>query len=535
LTGYVQMWAYLVGSGNQAVGDHLAEFNYALWTGTALTVMPLLALSAGLSFHWNALGYIGILASFNCSPVVQNHSVFQILVHSMFHFVIVLGTMYALEAVTRNSFLVNIKNVGLIRKERESTKEAQRMSASFSRTVSTIAHDMKTPLAAIKIGVDLTITLTAQTRSALINKGDFREHKPFGEVKVILESMHGATQIALTCLEGLSASAALLDRGDKVLEPKLSTVSIPEVVKSALGACKLWSTSNVRLTSSVQDGLTDCSSSETMLVRNLLNLVTNAIKHTAEGCVEVYAGFKVFVDQPGDMFVEFRVSDTGTGVCNDYLGPSKHDQVWLPFESGAKSTGLGLFVVKRQCEALGGRCGWLANEPHGSVFWFAVPFVTALVCEPENGISSSCAKGYSSGSSGLTPQSVPPLSGDSRTVLIIDDMQAQLVILKLQFKSMGFEKVKTAAGGVAGLLMLQQEKFSVVFCDYNMPGMNGNELVYKFREWERVHRVGEPLQAIYGLTGENTPDVVDSCKTAGMQDVFSKPLETSKALKVLNL
>ena len=244
------MWAYLVGSGNQAVGDHLAEFNYALWTGTALTVMPLLALSAGLSFHWNALGYIGILASFNCSPVVQNHSVFQILVHSMFHFVIVLGTMYALEAVTRNSFLVNIKNVGLIRKERESTKEAQRMSASFSRTVSTIAHDMKTPLAAIKIGVDLTITLTAQTRSALINKGDFREHKPFGEVKVILESMHGATQIALTCLEGLSASAALLDRGDKVLEPKLSTVSIPEVVKSALGACKLWSTSNVRLTSS---------------------------------------------------------------------------------------------------------------------------------------------------------------------------------------------------------------------------------------------------------------------------------------------
>lgn len=101
------------------------------------------------------------------------------------------------------------------------------------------------------------------------------------------------------------------------------------------------------LCAAVQEGLTYCNSSETMLVRNVLNLVTNAIKHTAEGCVEIYAGFKVFPDQPANMCVEFRVSDTGTGVCDDYHGPTKHDQVWLPFESGAKSTGLGLFVVKR--------------------------------------------------------------------------------------------------------------------------------------------------------------------------------------------
>ena len=45
--------------------------------------------------------------------------------------------------------------------------------------------------------------------------------------------------------------------------------------------------------------------------------------------------------------------------------------------------------------------------------------------------------------------------------------------------------------------MLQHERFSVVFCDYNMPGMNGNELVSKFREWERFHRVGEPVQGAH--------------------------------------
>lgn len=84
-----------------------------------------------------------------------------------------------------------------------------------------------------------------------------------------------------------------------------------------------------------------------------------------------------------------------------------------------------------------------------------------------------------------------------------------------------------------GLQMLQKERFSVVFCDYNMPGMNGDELVTKFREWERIHR-DEPIQAIYGLTGENTVAVFASCREAGMQDVFLKPLKTSDALRVLD-
>ena len=84
-----------------------------------------------------------------------------------------------------------------------------------------------------------------------------------------------------------------------------------------------------------------------------------------------------------------------------------------------------------------------------------------------------------------------------------------------------------------GLQMLQKERFSAVFCDYNMPGMNGDELVTKFREWERIHR-DEPIQAIYGLTGENTAAVFASCREAGMQDVFLKPLKTSDALRVLD-
>ena len=96
----------------------------------------------------------------------------------------------------------------------------------------------------------------------------------------------------------------------------------------------------------VQAGLESVHSSETMIVRNLLNLVTNAVKHTVRGEIHVAAGFKVFPDRPGTVFIEFKVSDTGTGICKEYRGANS-ETVWMPFESGAKSTGLGLFVVKR--------------------------------------------------------------------------------------------------------------------------------------------------------------------------------------------
>ena len=50
-------------------------------------------------------------------------------------------------------------------------------------------------------------------------------------------------------IKSVYRSAAMLDRGDTVLEPTQTTVSIPEVINSALGACKLWCTKAVTLTS----------------------------------------------------------------------------------------------------------------------------------------------------------------------------------------------------------------------------------------------------------------------------------------------
>lgn len=96
------------------------------------------------------------------------------------------------------------------------------------------------------------------------------------------------------------------------------------------------------------------------------------MKHTGEGtvAVEVYlvtASGKLVhtLSDMKNVFLEFRVIDSGIGVNGDTT------LLFDPFYSGDGSTGLGLFVVRRQSNALGGSCGVQDNAYgcDGATFW----------------------------------------------------------------------------------------------------------------------------------------------------------------------
>ena len=103
-----------------------------------------------------------------------------------------------------------------------------------------------------------------------------------------------------------------------------------------------------------------------VLRRVLLNLVTNALKFTHTGGVEVTA-----VDR-GDTGVEFSVRDTGPGIP-----PEAAQQLFRPFRPGAADqphrfsrTGLGLALCRRMVEQLGGTLQHESATGGGTRFWF---------------------------------------------------------------------------------------------------------------------------------------------------------------------
>jgi two-component system chemotaxis response regulator CheY len=110
-----------------------------------------------------------------------------------------------------------------------------------------------------------------------------------------------------------------------------------------------------------------------------------------------------------------------------------------------------------------------------------------------------------------------------RRILVIDDAEHLRTVLELTLKFKGYEVV-TAADGQAGLEAARAGAFDLVFCDIEMPVMNGIEFVKRYRA--EVSRETPILM----LTAEGS-ELVAQALAAGATSAFVKPFEPIRLLK----
>jgi len=267
-------------------------------------------------------------------------------------------------------------------------------------------------------------------------------------------------------------------------------------------------------------------------------------------------------------YIELAVRDTGVGVADEFK-----ESVFEPFVSMDDSTGLGLFVVRMQSEALGGSCG-IRDNPigHGAEVWFQVPYITSEQecgklgpnCQPRHGqldpqggikIFGTVGgdrtiqlrggeeeerphdhDGDDAGNDeGPTHGNVGSKHDDGggngettaaaqQSILLIDDNPSLLQVHAAELTHAGYT-VTTALGGIQGLEFLKLKSYSLVLVDIKMPALNGDELVSAFRHWENHNRPDTQRQTFYALSAyTDDPNVQKRCEIVGMQGVVTKPL-----------
>lgn len=114
----------------------------------------------------------------------------------------------------------------------------------------------------------------------------------------------------------------------------------------------------------------------------------------------------------------------------------------------------------------------------------------------------------------------------SMPILVVDDYQTMVRILRNLLKQIGFENVDDAANGQAALEKIRNKRYSLIISDWNMEPMTGFQLLQKVREDTTSADVPFIM-----VTAESKTDNVVAARRAGVNHYIVKPFNAA-TLKV---
>ncbi|MGH1329376.1 MAG: response regulator [Paracoccaceae bacterium] len=109
---------------------------------------------------------------------------------------------------------------------------------------------------------------------------------------------------------------------------------------------------------------------------------------------------------------------------------------------------------------------------------------------------------------------------DQLRVMVVDDMSTSRGLITNALDSFGVRQVGSASDGASALQKLAATPVHLVISDYNMPGMDGLQLLHALRSHGPTSGVGFLL-----ITGRADRDIIERGKQLGMNNFLKKPFD----------
>ncbi|WP_326647893.1 HAMP domain-containing protein [Streptomyces sp. NBC_01750] len=261
---------------------------------------------------------------------------------------------------------------------------------------------------------------------------------------------------------------------------------------------------------------------ESRLRQVLRNLVSNALKFTEQGSVELRVRPAAGDELPPALYdrgpvVAFRVTDTGIGIPADRL-----QSVFGAFQQGDGTTsrryggtGLGLSISREVAQLLGGAIVAESAVGRGSSFTLYLPArAPALHQRSLDGTQED---------SDAVPSGGEPAIG--HTVLVVDDDTRNIFALTQVLEREGM-LVLQADNGRAGIdLLMAHDEVDLIVMDVMMAGMDGTATMAAIRELPRFADV-----PIIAVTAKAMPGDRAKALAAGANDYVAKPVDADNLM-----
>ncbi|MCX6267163.1 MAG: ATP-binding protein [Bacteroidetes bacterium] len=343
--------------------------------------------------------------------------------------------------------------------QKKQLDEANRLKTNF---LSNMSHELRTPLNSV-------IALSGVLNRRLAKKIPDEEYSYLEVIerngKNLLEIINDILDISR--IEAGREEIEITKFDANALISSLVTMILPQA-----------SGKNIALRQKISDSDLFMTSDAGKCSHILQNLISNAVKFTEKGYVEV-AGRIV-----GQNMV-ITVTDTGIGIAEKHLAHIFDEFRQADGSTSRKfgGTGLGLAIARKYATLLGGTVSVKSTEGRGSEFSLTLPLNYSgeiAITETKPGA------GFGHFVKPAGPQTFSGLPG--KTILLVDDSEPAIIQMKNILEESGYRLLIARDGGEA-LGIIAQTIPDAMILDLMMPGMDGFEVLKTLREAEKTAHI----------------------------------------------
>ena len=383
--------------------------------------------------------------------------------------------------------------------------EAERADRAKTEFLSTITHELRTPMNGV-IG----------TAELLLNEERPERQRELAET--ILGSGRKLLGIINDILDLTNIEAGEVPVQASAFDP----AAVAEEVRRLLAASA--ERKGLKLLTEVRGAVPVAVTGDAGHVREILiRLVGNAIKFTDHGQVRIAVGEGAAGAgegaQPG---VRYLVEDSGIGIP-----PEARSRLFKPFAQVDTSaqrrhdgTGLGLALAQRLAGLLSSRIDFEPLPEGGTRFWFDLPRVAPGRTPATSSAVPDRPLAAAAGDAPRWPRlDFPP------HVLVVEDDPVNAMIVQEQLAAIRCTS-DLAVDGEDALDRLREKRFDLVLMDCMLPKISGYDATTLWRAIEETeHR---PYVPIVALTANTLASNVELCAQAGMDDFLTKPVSLER-------
>ena len=384
----------------------------------------------------------------------------------------------------------------------EAAKQANQANEAKSSFLSTMSHDIRTPMNAI-LGLNEMVLRDSEDEN----------------IKVYAESIKTAGGTLLGIINDILDFSKIEAGKMEIINVDYSVASLlNDLVNMVQNKAENKGLSiNLNIDRNIPKLL---NGDEIRIKQIIINILSNAVKYTKQGYITFSVHAHKLQDKPDSVKLMVSVADTGIGIKTEDL-----DRLFTAFERideksnrNIEGTGLGMAIVQRFLSMMDSHLEVESEYGKGSTFSFELE-QKVVDWDPIGDLEEAFRRSANERATYHEKFTAP----DAK-VLVVDDTAVNLTVFASLLKRTGLQ-IDTAESGDECITLFKNRHYDMIFLDHMMPDKDGIETLTEMKGITDTPNTGTPVIC---LTANAISGMREMYTNAGFDDYLTKPIDAER-------